>query len=197
MKKVLIVFIIVSVLILSACQPDSIDSSDETTISEISVIEISEASNEEGRSIIGLSYYVSKDKWYYLSDESYVQSYHSWYSMDTILYVHYCTEIDGVLINEDTVLDEQVNAIRYAEGVTGFEVEESTFQGYPCVYMRYYYDYVQEIDSSYIDRHFNNYELLFVANGGLYTITLASTDEVDFYMEDFNEVIESIVITPI
>ena len=197
MKKLYMFFIVISILVLSGCQPDNVGSSDETIISEISVTEISEISNEEDRSITGLSYFISKDDWVYLSDRPSVQTYHSVYGINTMLYVQYSTELYDNPINEETVLDELAYAVEHTEGVTYFEIEESTFQGYRCHYIFRSLDIVQEIDNSYVTYHYYNYSLSFVANGGLYTIVLTSPEELDRYMEDFNEVIDSIVITPI
>ena len=197
MRKSIIVLIMICVLFYSGCNGIDDDRSSFASEPEISTSEVSEISSDEMRAVTGLSYSVPKNKWHYLSDNPNVQTYNSMFGIDTLLYVQYSTELYDRPINEETVLDELAYAVEHTEGVTYFEIEESTFQGYRCHYIFRSLDVVQEIDNSYVTYHYYNYSLSFVANGGLYTIVLTSPEELDRYMEDFNEVIDSIVITPI
>ena len=202
MKKILS-FICACTLIFTGCQklaPTSSTNNSETisTISSEELSDVISVYNEE-RIIHGVSYIIEEDSWAELSINENIHQYCSYSvgGMDTLLRIQYSTELYGNPINEDTTLDELAYAIEHTEDVTYFEIEEDTFQGYRCHYIYRSLNVVQEIDNSLVTYHYHNYSLSFVANDVLYIILLVSPNELDTYMDDFNEVIDSIVITPI
>ena len=197
MKKILS-FICACTLIFTGCQKvatsSTINSENINTISNEELSDVISIYNEE-RIMHELSYVIEEDNWAELYINENIHQYCS-YAMggvDTLLYIQYSAELYGNPVNENTALDEVIYKVQNSENITYFEIEESTFQGYRCVYI-YHTSVVQVEDTTYYQ---NNYALSFVANDVLYTILISSPDELDVYMENYNEVIESIVIVPI
>ena len=195
MKKVIIFLFFCFILFVSCEKSTTVSSSEIEIVNSVS----SENSNigNENRAIYHLSYFISKDTWVEIDNLSNIHWYHSVYDMDTMVYVQYDIEIDGVPINPNTILSDIIASSRQGVEVVCFETEAGTFQNYPCIYIHRSININQDSSDEKAIKRINQYSLIFVVDDTLYTVILSSPNDLEFYMDDFNEIIDSIVITPI
>jgi hypothetical protein len=199
MKKSVILLLCLLTL-LSSCNDKPIESgsevnSENSTITSEASIDVS--SKAEDFDIPGLSY-VSNPSWYPIQVSNTVHNYDigGEYGLGiSFTYLHMAGQTE-LPIDVNEAFSIRISTIRNNENLTNIITEESIFQGYPCIYITATYDYEPSSDPQ-VDTHFNQYILCVVANDGLYVITWTTTGELDICMNEYNEVIESIVITPI
>ena len=186
-----IILLIISVFLFASCISDGTSSATESS-EENTHIEMS-SPLEEDISISGLTYILPEYRWNEGELSSTQHVYYRGGDFNTVLCVAYQTPI-----NIETILGECVEEIRESEHLTRIAVENGVFQIYPCVYVTVTYEYdFDTTNNPQVKTNFHQYILFFVANNGLYTVQITTPSDLSVYIGDFNEIIDSIVITPI
>ena len=202
MKK--IILIIFSILILVSCNNGDNPTTNESEVTSESSNIIYEGSlidsslSENDNNIPGLLYTLPEYEWNEEELSNTTHTYRRGGDYNTGLYFsyYYMAGQSELPIDVDNAFATRITTIQKNENLSSINIEESAFNEYPCIYITTTYDY-EPSDDSRTYSHFNQYILCFIANDGLYIVQLATTDDLRLHMDEFNEIVESIVIVPI